>query len=590
MTGLSSPAMIVRRLSPAIHLAVAAAALCLAFGCQAVAAEPDGDWLGVLAIPGTSLRVAVHLHHAAKAGYAGTLDQIDQGVWDAPLGEVAASADTLSFKVPALDASYAAKWDPAAGQWVGQWTRASRVSGLNLAHGLVPPAPVVAGLDGDWDGAIQSTMGIRLRLAFHIKTGPHGTIGAIDSIDQKAMGVPISSISREGATVRFDLKLINGSFQGPLDGAGQTVAGQWTQPGVKAPLTLTRRRPGQAQPTLNRPQTPAPPYPYREEQVAFTDDAAHVRLAGTLTLPKGEGPFPVAVLVAGSGRNTRDEPIMGHQLFLVLADHLTRAGIAVLRYDKRGTGQSSGDYDKATTLDFADDAQAGMAYLRTRKDIDPRHIGLIGHSEGGLIVPIVATRDPKTAFIVMMAGPGVFGADVWIEQQRLLLKAAGRDDKRIATSSDLRKRMISIVRTEKDSTLAAEKLRASISAEEEAKGLPPDAIEALVRQINSNWFRSFLDYDPAPTLAKVRCPVLALNGSKDLQVPAEQNLPVIRTALASNPDAEVDELPNLNHLFQTAKTGGIGEYGQIEETMAPIALQTITTWVLRHVGRAGGAP
>ncbi len=281
---------------------------------------------------------------------------------------------------------------------------------------------------------------------------------------------------------------------------------------------------------------------------------------------------------------------MGHQLFLVLADHLTRAGIAVLRYDKRGTGQSSGDYDKATTLDFADDAQAGMAYLRTRKDIDPRHIGLIGHSEGGLIVPIVATRDPKTAFIVMMAGPGVFGADVWIEQQRLLLKAAGRDDKRIATSSDLRKRMISIVRTEKDSTLAAEKLRASISAEEEAKGLPPDAIEALVRQINSNWFRSFLDYDPAPTLAKVRCPVLALNGSKDLQVPAEQNLPVIRTALASNPDAEVDELPNLNHLFQTAKTGGIGEYGQIEETMAPIALQTITTWVLRHVGRAGGAP
>ena len=344
----------------------------------------------------------------------------------------------------------------------------------------------------------------------------------------------------------------------------------------------------QAQPAANPAAAAAPSNAAASALVGDWDGALEagagvkLRLAGTLTLPKGNGPFPAVVLVAGSGPNTRNEPILGHQLFLVLADHLTRQGIAVLRYDKRGTGQSTGDYAKATTMDFADDVQAAMAYLKTRKDIDPRRIGLIGHSEGGLIVPIVAARDPSTAFIVMMAGPGVNGLDILLEQGRLIAKAMGMTDAKIAESSALRAQLFDIVRTEKDPAAAEVKLRAAFAPLAKAQALPDSAVEAQIRQINTEWFRAFFDYDPAPTLRQVRRPVLAINGSLDLQVPPAQSLPAIRAALAGNPDAEVDELPGLNHLFQTAKTGGVGEYAQIEETISPLALDTMTRWILKH--------
>jgi hypothetical protein len=322
--------------------------------------------------------------------------------------------------------------------------------------------------------------------------------------------------------------------------------------------------------------------------VTFDDAASHVRLAGTLTLPQGAGPFPAVVLVSGSGPNTRNEPIMNHQLFLVLADHLTRHGVAVLRYDKRGTGTSTGDYAKATTQDFADDADAAAAFLRARKEIDPAKVGLIGHSEGGLIAPMVAVADPKVDFIVMMAGPGVDGAQVLTEQGRLITKAMGLSDAQVAETSALREKLIAIVRTEKDPAVAAAKMRALIAADPKLKDTPPAAIEAQISAINSDWFRFFFNYDLAIALRQVRCPVLAMIGSKDLQVPPDQNLPAIRAALAHNPDAEVEELPSLNHLFQTAKTGAVGEYGEIEETLAPVALDLMTGWILKRVGPPAG--
>ena len=443
-------------------------------------------------------------------------------------------------------------------------------------------ASASASVEGDWDGALTVNATVKLRIALHIKSGPQGLSGTMDSIDQQAMGIPASSVTLDGPQVRFEIKAIAGVFLGAPDASGQTLTGQWSQGGASLPLVLTRRAAGQPQAALNRPQTPVKPYPYGEEEVAYDNAAAHVRLAGTLTLPKGKGPFPAVVLVAGSGPNTRNEPILGHQIFLVLADHLTRQGIAVLRYDKRGAGASTGDYAKATTMDFADDVQAAMAYLKTRKDIDPRRIGLIGHSEGGEIVPIVAARDPSTAYIVMMAGPGANGADILMEQGRLIAKAAGMDDARIAQTSALRAEMISIVRTEKDPAAAEVKLRAAFAPTAKAMNLPDSAVDAQIQQINTAWFRAFFDYDPAVTLRQVKRPVLAINGSLDLQVPPAQNLPPIRAALAQNRDAEIDELPGLNHLFQTAKTGGVGEYGQIEETISPLALDTITRWVLKH--------
>jgi hypothetical protein len=558
--------------------------LALALAGASLAADASGDWLGTIAVgPGRTFHEAVHIEKTSQGGYAGTLDSLDRATFGIPLSDIAADADTLSFTVATQPvATYTAKWDSASGQWTGRWSQNGRTVPLILAKGVAASRPTIGGLDGLWDGALAIGT-TPLHLILHVRTGADGTAAWMDSPDQMANGLDVNSIQRDGASVRFAMTALNASFAGALATDRQNIAGQWTQGGTATPLTLTRRAPGFQPAALLRPQTPVKPYPYREEEVAF-DDAAHVRLAGTLTLPRGEGPFPAVVLVAGWGAHPRPEPGMGDQKFLVLADHLTRNGIAVLRYDKRGTGSSTGDFASATTMDFADDAQSGVAYLKSRKDIDLGHIGLIGHSEGGWIAPIVAVRDPQVAFIVMMAGPGVKGADLQIEQSRLVYKAMGLSDAQLEKVAALSRNAAVIIRAEKDPAVAAAKLRAAMAANAKALGLPDNVADVQLSQMDSDWMRFALNYDPAPTLREVRCPVLAIDGSLDRQVPAEQNLPAIRAALAGNPDAEVDELPGLNHAFQTAKTGAMGEYGEIEETIAPLALDTVTTWVLKHVG------
>ncbi|MBX9880399.1 MAG: alpha/beta fold hydrolase [Sphingomonas sp.] len=431
-------------------------------------------------------------------------------------------------------------------------------------------------IDGDWDGTL-TVSAIKLRLALHIRTDATGTKGTIDSIDQQAMGIPISKIDRDAGAVIFEIASVNAAFKAVLDPTGNTLTGEWRQGSNTLPLIFTRRQPGQVQPVSARPQTPKRPYPYREEEINFSEDGAPFRLAGTLTLPRGAGPYPAVVLVAGSGPNTRNEPILGHEPFLVIADHLTRHGIAVLRYDKRGTGASGGVYATATTRDFADDAEAALAYLKNRPEVDARHVGLIGHSEGGLIAPIVAAQDRSAAFIVMMGGPGVNGAQVWLEQLKLVLAAEGMAPDKIAAAVAQRQRTIQILLNESDAKTAATKLRALMSGD-----APAAQVEAAIVAVNNQWFREFLHYEPAPTLRKVNCPVLVLQGSKDLQVSAAQNLPAIRTALRKNQHVEVVELPGLNHLFQSAQTGGPGEYSQIEETIAPAALDMLANWIVRQ--------
>jgi pimeloyl-ACP methyl ester carboxylesterase len=432
-------------------------------------------------------------------------------------------------------------------------------------------------------GAMLSASVRRLRLVFHIRDSETGLTGSMDSIDQGAMGIPLSGVIRNGSNVTFDLHQMAAGFQGVLDSGGRSLAGAWSQGGAKRPLVLTLSAPGSPEVKLIRPQTPLKPYPYREEDVAFDNPVGHDRLAGTLTLPSRPGPYAAAILVAGSGPNTRNEPILGHQLFLVLADHLTRQGVAVLRYDKRGVGASTGDYAKATTADFADDVGSAIAYLKTRPEIDGHRIGLIGHSEGGLIAPMVAAREPSLAYIVLMAGPGVDGADILKEQGRLIARAMGLNGDKAAQASALREKAIDIVRAEKDPDVTERKLRTLFVGQAKAQGLSDGDIDAQIKALNSNWFRFFFNYDPAPTLSRVHCPVLAIAGSKDLQVPPAQNLPAIRAALAANPDVEIDELPGLNHLFQTATTGGVQEYGAIEETLAPVALRTVSRWILKQV-------
>jgi pimeloyl-ACP methyl ester carboxylesterase len=562
-----------------------AAALSLAPGL-AFAEDAAGDWVGVLKAGGAELHVGLRLQKAADGSVSGVFDSFDQGVRNLPVSDVAAAPDSLSFAIKPASARFEGKWDPARKAWVGTWSQGPNTLPLELTRGTIAAAPTVAGLDGDWDGALEGPGGVKLRLAFHIRTTPaDGTVVTLDSIDQGANGIPVTAISRDGAKVHMDLKIVAGTFDGTLDSAGQSIAGQWTQPTLSAPLTLTRRAAGAKQVGLNRPQTPKPPFPYRSEDVVFEDAAAHVKLAGTLTLPQGPGPFPAVVLIAGSGPNTRDEPLLGHQHFLVLADHLTRNGVAVLRFDKRGTGASSGDYDKATSLDFADDVDAGVGFLKGRKEIDARHIGLIGHSEGGLIGPIVAVHDPDVRFLVMMAGPGVNGLDIMMEQGRLIAKANGMDDAKLQKASTMRRELFDIARDEKDPAVAVTRARQVMAASAKEMGLPDALVDAQVKQITTDWFRFFLTYDPATNLRKLRIPVLVLNGSNDLQVPPAQNLPPIRAALAGDPDAEIYELPGLNHLFQTSKTGSPSEYAQIEETIAPPVLDLMTRWILRQSKR-----
>ena len=562
------------------------AALVLGLATGARAEEAAGDWVGVLATTQYGdVTMALHLKKDA-GGYSGALDDVTLGFMNLRLGNVIVSDDHIAMAIPAAKATYEATWDPAAHQWAGLWKSPGAETGLPLrfSRGSPPPAPKVAGLDGDWNGAME-VGGIRLHLSLHVATTEAaGTTAQLAVAEQGATGRPVSSITRDGDKVSFAMPYVGARFEGVLDPHARTITGTWRQSGAEIPLTFSPSISGATPARLNRPQTPAKPYPYREEAVTFDDAAAHVRLAGTLTLPSGKGPFPVAVLVSGSGANTRDEPILGHQIFLVLADHLTRHGIAVLRYDKRGVGESSGDYPKATTQDFADDAQAAVRYLATRPDIDRRRIGLIGHSEGGLIVPIVAARDPSVSFIVLMAGPGVNGTDLYVEQARRVLQAMGATPEAVAKAASQRAALIRVIEATRDpADLSA---RIATLADQ---AMPPATLKTLVDTYNTDWFRAFFAYDPQPTLRKVRCPVLALNGDKDVQVSSSQNLPAIRAALAANHDVEIDELPNLNHLFQTAKTGAIGEYGQIEETMAPAALDIITRWIVRHTGATAGA-
>jgi len=443
---------------------------------------------------------------------------------------------------------------------------------------------------GDWAGALD--VGQKLRLVFHLTHADGAWSGTVDSIDQSAMGIPIGTVTIDGLKLHLDLPAIKGAYDGTLSGDGAHIKGTWSQGGMTFPLDLSRADAASMK-GPNRPQEPKPPFPYDSEDVAYANPRAHVTLAGTLTKPRGAGPFAVALLITGSGPQDRDETVMGHKPFLVLSDYLTRRGIAVLRVDDRGVGKSTGDFATANSGDFANDVMAGIAYLKTRQDIDPARIGLIGHSEGGIIAPMVAAKSKDVAFVVMLAGVGVPAEDLMVRQAALIMKANGASDEMVGENEDAQRQMFAIVRAEKDPAVAEPKLRAvgdallkkleavDPSVAQAGKG----SIESSVTMVNSPWFRYWLTYDPAATLRRVKVPVLALNGSLDLQVDPKQNLPAIEKALkeGGNTDVTVTELPGLNHLFQTATTGSPNEYATIDETMSPVAMKTIGDWILARM-------
>lgn len=438
-------------------------------------------------------------------------------------------------------------------------------------------------ITGDWNGVL-SIQGMKLRLVFHITKTDAGFSATMDSPDQGAKGIPMTSAKFENNILTLEHTAAKIVFSGTLDKMG-FVTGNFVQGAMTFPLMLTRKEVVVEKP--KRPQDPKKPYPYNSEDITFINNKDSITLAGTFTYPTGKAKFPVVILISGSGAQNRDEELMGHKPFLVLSDYLTRNGIAVLRYDDRGSFASTGNFAASTSADFARDVEAAIQYLKTRKEINAKKIGLIGHSEGGLIAPMVASRSKDVAYIVMMAGPGISGAEILLRQQELIGRANGIKEEDIAetkatnssiykfideieNTDSLRNALTSFVKTEmqKKTKLPSEK-----AAQEMA--------ENQIAQIMSPWMLYFMRYNPAPTLEKVKCPVLAINGSKDLQVPAEINLQTIEKSLkkAGNKKYVVKELTGLNHLFQECKTGSPNEYAEIEQTISPLALETMLKWI-----------
>ncbi len=451
------------------------------------------------------------------------------------------------------------------------------IIGLNAISSL---AQTIA---GDWHGLLEVPGG-KLRLVFHIEENA-GTLSAtMDSPDQGAFGIPATSVAFTPPVLRIQIAALLLEFSGNLNEKGEQIEGTFKQGGASFPLKIQRRA-IEAPVAPKRPQEPKLPLPYYTEDVSFENQEAGVVLAGTLALPRKEGKFPVAILVSGSGPQNRDEELLGHKPFLVLSDYLVRQGFGVLRYDDRGVGKSTGDFSSATSADFASDALAAIGFLKTRKEALPDQIGLIGHSEGGMIAPMVAVQAGKDlSFIVSLAGTGVPGEALLLRQQELIGKASGMSEAELKKTRSFNEKAYQLIKAnvKRDSS---EKLLYGDFIALLPPGLPKDQQEVAFSQtmatLYTPWFQFFIVFDPATVWEKVKCPVLALNGEKDLQVDPVQNLPAIQAALkkGKNKEVTVRILPGLNHLFQHAESGSVAEYEKIEETFAPEAMQAIAEWL-----------
>lgn len=455
------------------------------------------------------------------------------------------------------------------------------------AYSLQEPDAPTPKLREAWVGELK--LGPMLAvMQFRIMDLPGGgTQAYFDSISENRRDMQ-ASWSLENGVLAFDVASVGARYRGQLDVESGRATGHFEQGGRKLPLILER----QAAEYRNanrwelRPQRPVGPFPYNAEEVRFPSTAQGVRLAGTLTVPAREGPHRAVILISGSGPQDRDESFMEHKPFLVLADYLSRRGIAVLRYDDRGTAKFTGNFGAATSADFAVDVSAAMDFLQQHASIDPDWVGLLGHSEGGLIAPMVASMRKDVAFMVLLAAPGISGQEISLSQSAAMSRAAGGSEQEIQFSNDLQEQLFATVRAAAPGEDLRSRLEATLT--EQLADLPEalrvqarGAIENSFSTLTSPWFRFFVAYDTSEALRRVTCPVLALNGDKDIQVLADLNCPAIEAALleAGNQDFEVLRLPGLNHLFQACETGRMSEYASIPETINPLVLEGIGGWL-----------
>lgn len=440
-------------------------------------------------------------------------------------------------------------------------------------------------LQGFWEGKLK-LRGQELRMWLKIRTIDNSTFTAsLDSPDQGVFDIQADSIVMVDTKVDFFISALSGAFSGTLQN-DSSIVGEWSQAGLSWPVTFNRSH---ADPGYNRPQEPRPPFPYSEQDVYFKNSSKGIKLAGTLTLPKQQANMPAVVLISGSGPQDRNSSISGHKPFWVIADFLSRNGVAVLRFDDRGTGKSEGKFETATTFDFVDDANAALEFLKNHKGIQSDKIGIIGHSEGGLVVSMLAAKKKDLAFAILLAGPGTNGEQILYDQLKLILKANGASDRAIKKRLKLNRQIYAIAKSDlpfseaKDEIVKLYKRKSwwMSKKRKEKESLTPYMANAVAIQVLSEWFRTFLIIEPADYIPKIHCPVLALNGSKDLQVPPDPNLIRIEEYLKSggNKNFKCEKLEGLNHLFQHATSGSPNEYSTIEESFAPEALNEVLYFI-----------
>jgi len=564
------------------------------------ATSAAGYWEGEITLANVKLAIRVDVKQTDGA-WNGTIGIPAQGLRGFALAGVKVDGEAVEFKMPNIpgDPVFVGKLSEDGDKINGEFSQGGQKFPFKLVRKEGDAEQALKGVAGEglvghWMGPLKATPIIELRLAFDIKAKEDGAFeGDLISLDQGSAKIPMTATMKDAGEVEFAVPKIGGSFSGKFNDDGSELTGEWRQGGQKLALTLYRQS---AATKLKRPQEPTKPYPYEEREVSIETPTEGVTLAGTFTVPTGAGPHPAVVLVSGSGPQDRDETVMGHRPFLVLADHLTRAGVAVLRYDDRGFGKSTGDFGKASHVDFTKDALAALDWLESQSDVDAKRIGVVGHSEGGIVAPLMASQRPEgIAFIVLLAGVGVPMDQLLVRQGADLGRAMGQSEEDIAKQAVSQREIMQLVKSDIDAAELEQRVRETVekqlseltTEQRAAAGVTDTFAETQAKIATTPWFRQLIAYDPGPALRQVKCPVLAINGEKDLQVAADENLAGIRAALEAGGNKEVttQKLSRLNHLFQHCETGTVAEYGQIEESFAPEALSMVSEWIGKRVGK-----
>jgi pimeloyl-ACP methyl ester carboxylesterase len=461
-------------------------------------------------------------------------------------------------------------------------------------------------ITGTWQGSINF-QGNQIPIVIHIMKDSSDKLKAsFDSPNQHAFNLPCSEVMIKNDSVIIMMAVINGKYTGQLNKDDNQISGNWFQGAGSLPLTMNKTSETATVKEQKRPQTPKPPFSYHSMDVEYQNADKSIKYGATLTYPEIDSTrhyakmpvFPAVILITGSGQQDRDETIFGHKSFAVIADYLTKNGFAVLRVDDRGMGGTTGVFSESTTADFVKDVEASLDFLEKQPPINKEKIGLIGHSEGGMIAPMVANERNEIKFIILLAGPGIPITDLMQQQIEAVSASDGKSPGETKANSFLMRTIWEELNKGQDSATTVSNIIMKFGAWSKtldsatwrkisARDTTPlsDQINDAIAQLSSKWFKYFITFDPQPYLKKLSCKVLALNGSKDLQVIATSNLNGIRSSLrkSKSPKYDVIEIQGLNHLFQTCIKCNIAEYSELEESFSPKALEIMSVWLKNNV-------